>query len=222
MFSNCRRAFALFVSFCFAIPLPAHAFETPLSDTAVRDAYFLGQHHDDVYSDFMRRYNVFLPPPKTGPQIGAISFFTPYALTAMYSNQQSSSYSAQQAQIDHDKAPEIVRVVVQIWFTGTYGAYIVQPADSHTPGPRGFLPRSPDFWHDFRVRVLQADQMLLPQNASGEPQWNCGGDSGCELAGATLTFNYPATAFTSGAVTIQVTPPEGDPVLVDFDPASLR
>jgi len=40
MFSNSQRILAL-LSSCLAVPFPLRAFETPLSDTAVREAYFL-------------------------------------------------------------------------------------------------------------------------------------------------------------------------------------
>lgn len=222
MFSGRTRILALFCCSLLVAPFPACAFETPLSDTAVREAYFLGQHHDDIYSDFLHKYVLMLPIPNSGPHIASVALFTPYALTAIYSNQQSGPYSAQQAQLDHDKRPEVVRVVVQIWFTGSYGAYSTEPVGSGATATRGFRPRPPDFWRDFRVRVTQDDQLILPSNASGEPQWNCGPDAGCELSGATITFEYPASAFTAPSATVLVTPPEGDPVSVDFDLALLR
>ena len=213
---------AVLLTSVLIFPPCSFAFETPLSDTAVREAYFLGQHHDEVYADFLQKYGVALPIPRSGPHIASIALFTPYALTAMYSNQQSGSYSAQQAQLDHDKRPELVRIVVQIWFTSTYGAYIIQPAGSGSAAPRGFQPRSPDFWRDFRVRLYQKDELVIPANSSGEPLQSCGDDSGCELSGATLTFEYLATAFSEGTATVLVTPPEGEPVSVDFDLTALR
>jgi hypothetical protein len=41
-FLSCALTFAL------VFPFPAAAFDTPLSDTAVREAYFLGQRRDDT------------------------------------------------------------------------------------------------------------------------------------------------------------------------------
>jgi len=216
-----QRLFALLWSSWFALAFPARAYETPLSDTAVREAYFLGQHHDGIYPDFLRKYGIGLPLPKNGPHIASISFFTPYAQTAIYSNQRAGSYSAQQAQIDHDQRPEVVQVVVQIWFTSSYGAYLVEPAGSATNAPKGFLPRSPDFWRDFRVRVTQSEQLVIPVKASGEPLVDCE-EYSCELSGATLIFEYPASSITSDTVTVLVTPPEGEPVSVNFDPSVLR
>lgn len=59
---------------------PALAFDTPLSDQAVREAYFLGQRRDESMYSFLNKYTKLLPPPKTGPRISAITFFTPFAL----------------------------------------------------------------------------------------------------------------------------------------------
>jgi hypothetical protein len=199
---------------------PLFAFDTPLSDTAVREAYFLGQHHDVIFSDFLQKYVVALPEPKKGPHIASISFLSPYAVAVVSSNQRASSYSAQQALLDHRKQPEFARVVVQIWFTASYGEYIIHSEDSHSNSPKGFELRPYDFWRDFRVRVFQKDQFLLPSYAKGEPSLMCYDD--CDLCGAMLTFEYPANSFTEETVTIQVIPPEGDSVSVDFDPTSLR
>ncbi|HTA57312.1 MAG TPA: hypothetical protein VK805_04115 [Candidatus Baltobacteraceae bacterium] len=197
------------------------AFDTPLSDTAVREAYFLGQHHDEVFADLLRKYAIALPEPKSGPYIASVSFYTPYALTALNSNQHPLSYSAQQAQLDHLKQPEIVRVVVQICFTASYGQFIVHPVGFRSNSPKGFEVRPYDFWRQFRVRVFQNDRFIVPRNAYGEPSLRCG-DDGCDVTGATLTFEYPADAFTENSATVETDPPEGDPVVVDFDLTSFR
>jgi len=77
------------------------AFDTPLSDQAVREAYFLGQRHDESLARFLDKYTRVLPPPKTGPHIFAVTFFTPFALVAQLSSEHSTGYSAQQAALDH-------------------------------------------------------------------------------------------------------------------------
>jgi hypothetical protein len=56
--------------------------DTPLSEEAVRDAYFLGQHHDQTLNLFLAKYIKVLPMPKSGPNISSISFLTPFALFA--------------------------------------------------------------------------------------------------------------------------------------------
>jgi hypothetical protein len=197
------------------------AFDSPLSDTAVREAYFLGQRRDNSLGELLAKYVLHLQPPKSGPYIESVSFFTPYILTALNSSQQLSIYSAQQAQLDHLKTPEVVRVTVQIFLTDSYSAYgaIVAGSDSHLP--KGVFVRPSDFWRDFRVRVFQKDAMVIPAAANGQPLFQCN-DGGCILSGATLNFEYPAAAFTETSATMQIDPPEGDPVVVDFDLTAFR
>jgi hypothetical protein len=184
---------------------PAFAFESPLPDTAVREAYFLGQRHNETLDRFLSKYTLFPPAPKTGPHIQAISFLTPYALIAQYSGQQASNYSAQQAQIDHRKQAEFVRVIVQIGLTDSYG-----PA------------RPAAFWKDFRVRVFDEDQFVTPKNAQGEPSLRCDGSAGCVLIGAVIKFELPASEFVGKKALVQVEPPEGQPVVAEFDTSSLQ
>jgi hypothetical protein len=197
------------------------AFDSPLSDTAVREAYFLGQRHDDSLGKLLDKYILYLQPPKTGPYIQSVSFLTPYVLTALYSSQQVNIYSAQQAQLDHLKTPEVVRVTVQIFLTESYAAYSAVAMGSDSRSLKGVFVRPSDFWREFRLRVFQKDQMVIPTDSHGEPTFRCE-DSGCILSGATLTFEFPAAAFTETSATIQIDPPDGGPVVVDFDLTSFR
>ena len=47
------------------VSLPASPFYTPLSDQAIREAYFLGQRHDGTYPSILGKYIKNLPPPKS-------------------------------------------------------------------------------------------------------------------------------------------------------------
>jgi hypothetical protein len=221
MFLIRPRVIALLCAALLILSPYSAAFDTPLSDTSVREAYFLGQRHDDSLAQLLNKYVQYLQAPQTGPYIQSVSFLTPYILTAINSSEHVSIYSAQQAQIDHNKTPEIVRVTVQIWLTDSYGPYMVRPTSSDAHAVKGFAPRPDDFWRDFRVRVLQKDEMVLPVNAKGQPNYRCEEDA-CILTGATVYFEFPAEGFTPDTITVMVTPPEGGPVSVDFDPASLR
>jgi len=87
------------------------AFDTPLSDQAVREAYFLGQRRDESLARFLDKYTRVLPPPKTGPHIAAVTLFTPFALVTQLSSEHSTGYSAQQAALDHRDQQETVRVM---------------------------------------------------------------------------------------------------------------
>ena len=198
------------------------AFDTPLSDQAVREAYFLGQRGDETMAAFLNKYTKYLEAPKTGPDIASVTFFTPFALLVQQSSQHSSGYSAQQAALDHRNRGEFVRIIVQIQLTNSYAAYIVRPTGTRSGSANGFVPRPYDFWKDFDVQVSSEDQRLRPFSSSGQPNFICSDDNSCTLSGATLQFDFSVEAFASGSATVDVTPPEGDAISVDFDLDHLR
>ena len=216
--------FRCFVSLAISALLlcqPLFAFQTPLSDTAVREAYFLGQRHDQSVSDFFAKYAKTLPAPQYGPYISTIRFLTPYAQVVSLSGNKSAGYSAQQAERDHHADAETVVVSVDIYLTDSYGPFLAAPTDSRSGSPVGLTPRSSDFWRDFDVSVSSDSRTLSPQDTSGQPIYNCS-EYGCSLVGATITLTFAAAKFPSDSVTVNVVPPEGDEVNLDFDLTSFR
>jgi hypothetical protein len=200
---------------------PLLAFQTPLSDTAVREAYFLGQRHDQSVSDFFAKYAKTLPAPQYGPYISTVRFLTPYAQVVSLSGNKSAGYSAQQAERDHHADAETVTVSVDIYLTDSYGPFLAAPGNSRSESPAGLTHRSSDFWRDFDVSVSSDSRTLSQQDTSGQPIYNCS-ESGCSLVGATVTLTFAAAKFPPDSVTVNVVPPEGDEVNVDFDLTSFR
>lgn len=198
------------------------AFDTPLSDQAVREAYFLGQRHDGTFPSLLGKYIKFLPPPKSGPYISSITFLTPFAQLVQLSDRRIGNYSAQQARLDHLGQEEFVEIIVKIQLTPSYAAFIASPTSSRSSSPSAFIPRPNDFWRDFQVHIYDGDRPLSPSASLGRADYNCAHYGPCFLTGATLQFDFPADAFTSDSVTIEVLPPEGDPLSVDFNLPSLR
>ncbi len=216
------RAIAALFAAALLLISSSLALDTPLSDQAVREAYFLGQRHDGSLASFLGKYIRQLPPPQTGPYISSISFFTPFAQLVQFSDHYIGNYSAQQAALDHRGQPKFVRIVVEIQLTPTYPAYLAPETNSRSSSP-ALIPRPHDFWRDFQVQISDGGQLLTTSDFHGKANYNCGRYGyPCYLAGATLEFDVPASSFTSGTATIDVTPPEGDPVSVDFDLIRLR
>src|SRR5262245_42627789 len=118
---SCVRYCLALLTSALLLCAPTLAYDTPLSEQAVREAYFLGQRRDESMYAFLNKYTKLLPPPKTGPHIAAITFFTPFALLVQYSSRQAN-YSAQRAALDHKAHDEIVEIQVEIQFTQSYGA----------------------------------------------------------------------------------------------------
>jgi hypothetical protein len=217
-----RRAAAVITVIALLPIQPLFAFDSPLSEQAVREAYFLGQRRDDTMARALDKYTLYLDPPEIGPDIASVTFFTPFALAVRSSSQHASGYSAQQAQIDHRAQKETVKIIVEILLTKSYSNVIVRPTDSRSDSPSGFAPRPYDFWKNFDVQATVADKPVHPFTSSGEPNTTCSNDGTCNLTGATIALEFLAEDFQSPTATILVTPPEGDPVQVDFDLTSLR
>ncbi len=217
-------SFRLCLSILTAALLPSpsfFAFDTPLSDQAVREAYFLGQRHDESMARLLSRYTMFLPPPSTGPHIYAVTLLTPFALLVQHSSRQSN-YSAQQAAKDHHADDEFVSISIEILLTQSYGPLIARPTSSRSGSPIGYQFRSSSFWRTFKLRVFDGEEEITTDHLTGEPTYFCASKGGCRLTGAIIHLQLSATAFASDTATIDVTSPEGDSVSVNFDLNALR
>jgi hypothetical protein len=193
------------LSAALAATIPANAFDTRLSDTAVREAYFIGQRHDDSVAEFFEKYTKHLPPAKTGVYVSSVAFLTPFALAVEWSGRQVNGYSAQQAQVDHKNQGEFVKVVVQIDYVNAYA--VVRPYA---------------FWKDFDVRIFDNEKLLKPSSSGVDPNYYCSPEGGCTTTGVTLSFDFPAESFNSDSGVIQIDSPTGDPIIVNFDLTTFR
>jgi hypothetical protein len=215
------RSSVLATSLALLLASPALAFNSPLSDESIREAYFLGQRHDESVALFLARYKQVLRPPDTGPYISSIEFLTPLASLVLLSSQRIN-YSAQQAEQEHRSDDELVAITVEIQLTQSYSAILSSaPTSARSGSPIGYTLRSPGFWRDFDVQVLSDEENLEPTLSTGRPTYLCN-DTGCVLTGATLRLELPAKLFTSDSATVQVIPPAGPEVAVNFDLVVLR
>jgi hypothetical protein len=212
-------SFASSVLMVFCVSLPASPFDTPLSDEAVREAYFLGQRHD---ASFLSNYIKFLPLPKAGPHISSITFLTPFAQLAQFSGNYVGNYSAQKALLEHRGRRESVKITVEIYLTNSYGALVPNPDGSRSASSPPLIPRPYDFWKNFHIQVSDGRQILSPSDSGGRPLYRCGRTGPCRPRGAAIDLEFPVAAFSSDSVTVEVIPPEGDPVTVNFDLTRLR
>jgi hypothetical protein len=211
------RFLSCLLSAVLVFPLSSAAFDTPLSDTAVREAYFLARRHD---LRFLDAYTKSPPVVTKGPRIAAVTFLTPFAQLVQQISNRVEDYSAQQAQADHLHAAESVQLTVLINLATSYGP-LISPGDVSRPDIKPVF-RPSVFWKDFRVAVFDGDQPRQPSEFHGRANFSCGTRGPCSLMGATLEFTFPAASFVSDAATIQIVPPEGDEVTVSFDLSALR
>jgi hypothetical protein len=220
-FKSSRPFFVMLLALV-VVPPESLAFNSPLSDEAIREAYFLGQRRDESTARFLDKYKQHLAAPETGPYIASVELLTPFARVVLQSSQQTMGYSAQQAAAEHRGKEEMVAMNIEVLLTDSYGPLIARPTGQRSGSPVGYAFRSSDFWRDIEVQVAVDEKIVKATKFGGEPTYRCSGDDGCQLTGATLRFEFPASAFDSNTATVQVTPPEGPEVFVDFDLTTVR
>ncbi|MBI3670207.1 MAG: hypothetical protein HY237_10555 [Acidobacteria bacterium] len=196
-------------------------YEHPLDGHTVREAYFLGQRHDEKTAKFLARYLKRPPLPKTGPHVAEIEIRTPYEQVVRRASQAAGSYSAQQAEQDYRAHPDRIVVRVRINLTPTYPAFIADPSR----GKGEVRERPEDFWRDFSIRLVQGER-ITPRNASGRPL-HTGGLAGPNpvvgaLEGAEVLLEFDASQIRSEPLKIEVLTPNGQTVEVEFDLKELR
>ena len=223
MHSVARSGFAIIAALVMPAQ-PIFAFQSPLSEESVREAYFLGQRHDGSFEGLVEKSTRRFPAPKTGPYISFVMFVTPFVSAAQLSNSYIGNYSAQQAELDHRGAgKESVKIIIEIQLTESYGQFIAPTqTNSRSSSAPVLIPRPDDFWKDFQVQIFNGDEALSNSVYHGRPKYTCGEYGPCILIGATLTFEFPADAFSADVASITVDPPEGEPVTAEFDLGRLR
>ena len=213
-----RHVFRVFASFLAAlcVTLPASPFATPLSDQAVREAYFLGQRRDEKLSLFFETYRRYLPAPKSGPHIFMAELLTPFAETAELSLKHATGYSAQQARMDYRRRDDSIRVGIHVSYTSTYG-----PGFPYSPDK---VPGQTGTWKDFQVRLSQKENTIEPRDVSyeGTRTGTSGKGGGSRPTGFIIWLVYDAAQFISSDAFVEVDTPDGQHLNATFDLATLR
>lgn len=198
------------------------ALDVPLTDYAVREAYFLGQRRDEKTAEFLEKYRQHLPVPESGPWVSTVEVLTPYAEAVDLSRQRSFGYSAQDAAADYRKIGDRLRVTITIEFTSSYGAMIPEKTPQRSGFPSGITLRSPDFWKDFSYRLFNGDDLVEPLEVHGAATYLTVDDS-TAMTGAQILLIYDAEKISSPSdAAIVVDIPDHPQVVVPFDLSTLR
>ncbi len=201
---------------CVVSAQSATAFDYPLQQAQVREAYFLGRTTDTQrLLGFLHQYARHLQIPERGPDVAEIEFRTPYELAVLRSREHWTNYSAQDAERDYSTNPDPVVVSVLIYRTRTFPRFCGGHSDSE-----GQAVRDADMlWCGFRVRVMQS-QPIRPIKVGMELLSR----RGTGLGGADLLAEFSASEFVSGPerVQVEVSTPDGQTVQAAFDLEKLR
>jgi hypothetical protein len=237
-------SFSLCSSFVFG-------FNTPLSDEAVRDAYFLGQRNDQSTLSLFDPYVRLLPKPDKGPFISEVEIYTPYGQVVENSRRHSMGYSSQQATKDYRRHSDRLFVRIRIDFTDTYGTLeLYRSANSDEEQADDSAPRA-DFSRDFRVGLSQQGKWVEPRRIVLQTTSALGGGhypfipsdlpssfpgaggglfyayssvcaDACWPTGWLVWLEYEARDVASDDAEVDVFTTDGQHVVADFDLSRLR
>jgi hypothetical protein len=212
-----RISSALLLSLCLASP-PVSAFETSLSDEAVREAYFLGQRRDEKTALFFETYRRYLPVPNSGPHVYMVEVFTPFAEAVDVSRKHWTGYSAQQARLEYRKRGDSLRIGVHVRYTATYG-----PGFPYSPKQ---VPGQTGTWKDFQVWLTQDGKSLESRSVryEGTRIGTGGGKSGggSRPTGFIVWLEYEASNLASTDAAVKTDTPDGQHVVATFDLSRVR
>lgn len=197
------------------------AFETQLSDEAVREAYFLGQRNNESTSAFLKQYSRALPRPDRGPYVSKVWLLTPYAQVVRTSALHSVGYSAQQASAGYHGLGDTLLLEIRVDFTPTYNFSDAQRTVDDLSGELNRALEPEDFWRAFRITLsqpTQKDQPPQPREVRSLPIY----DENGSLAGVNISMEYDANAFESLAAKLEILIPGVKPALASFPLDKLR
>jgi hypothetical protein len=214
--SPLRRNICFPMILAFVVAIPVSAFDYPLSDTAIRDAFLTGNNNRERAAELFVKYAHSLPAPDSGPYVASVTIMTPYEQVAER-GATVTNYHAEEAEEEFLGKPIPFLVRVQIEFTPTYPAY-------PPPGPNGaasLLQPLPDYQNDFKISVSQdqpiaakASRAYLVSSSFSHNIWNA--------AGLVIEQQFDPERIDSSNLTVDIQTPDGQDVATIFNLAEIR
>jgi hypothetical protein len=183
--------------------LSAAAYDNPLSNQSVREAYFLGQRRDDSTAKLLSQYVKRLPATNAPWQVAEIEVRTPYQQVVLRSRQSLPGYSAQQAWEEYRKRS--AQIVVRIYLATAITQLIVHE----------------DAWRQFKFKVEQGKE-IRPAAITGWPVYLFADQGLPRIVGAEVYLELDAARVSSGPLRVEVKSPEGETSSLEFDLSRLR
>jgi hypothetical protein len=187
---------AVLLAFCLAIP--ACAYDVPLTENSIRDAYFLGTRQTGLGPDFLAHYTREIPSLSLGRYRSFASLETPFTQVAILSSKKLN-YSAQDAVKEFLGKPLPFRIHLEI-------CYMVDaPPDGLT------------------VRIVQNKKDLPPASFERSLFFPASDEySSPPPIGETIQLEFSADKIDSSTLTILIDTPDGQQAEVVFDLQTLR
>jgi hypothetical protein len=186
------------VVLAFSLAIPACAYDVPLTEHSIRDAYFLGTRQTSLGPNFLAEYTREIPNLSLGRYRSFASLETPFTQVAVFSSKKLN-YSAQDAVKEFLGKPLLFRMHLEI-------CYMVNaPPDALT------------------VRIVQNKKDVLPESSESSLFFPASDEyTSPPSIGETMQFEFSADKIDSSTLTILIDTPDGQHAETVFDLQALR
>lgn len=190
------RLSALFLTLLLASS--ANAYDVPLSESAIRDAYFLGRRTAALNAEFLARYDHWIPELKQWTCTSRARVETPFLQIAQYASQ-APNYSAQDAVQDFSDKPLVFKVYLDICYMEK------APADA------------------LRIQFIQNRKPVFPLLSQRSPFYPViDANATLPANGERIYVEFKPQQIESSILTIVIDTPNGQHVSTNFDLEPLR
>jgi hypothetical protein len=195
--ANPRCGLLVFVLSCF-IGLPVNAYDYPLTESAIRDAYFPGTHQASLGANFLADYTRAIPKRKVDRFTSQLRMETPFSQVAVYASQKLD-YSAQDAVEEFRDKRMTFRMYLDICYE------FDAPPDT------------------IQIRLIQNKKEIVPESYESTPYYPAT-DENTQMPsiGERIQMEFKAEKIDSSTLTIVIDTPDEQHVEMDIDLAKLR
>jgi hypothetical protein len=195
------RACPGIVAFSLALLLafPVWGYDSPVSQSAIRDAYFLGSRSGGVSPDFLKKYARPIGELHEGTCTSEVRIETPFLQIAQYSGS-APNYSSQDAVKEFYERPMVLQVFLYI-------CYMRQ-----APPP-----------NSVKIRFFQNKKEIYPGSETRDDYAEPINEySYFPNNGERATFEFDSRKIDGSTLTIQINTPNEQRVETEFDLSRVR
>ena len=186
------------VLLAFALAIPSCAYDVPLTESSIRDAYFLGTRNGGPKPDFLAKYMRSIPELKQGTCTSQARIETPFLHVAQFAGN-SINYSAQDAVADFYGKPAEFLVYLDICY--------------QLNAPQNVI----------NFKITQHKKEIVPLSVKRSPYQEPAAIMGyLPPNGEQIVVEFTPSKIDSSDLTILIDTPDGQHVSTDFDLQSIR
>lgn len=194
--SSAWRALPAVLLAC-SLSTPAGAYDLPLSEESIRDAYSLGSRNGGLKPDFLAKYALSIPDLKQGTRTSEGRIETPFLQVADYSGR-VPNYSAQGAVQDFFGKPMSFRIHLDVCYC------LRAPANA------------------IKIQVLQNKKIVVPESFESSPYSEPTDFGFLPPNGEQITLEFRPAKIDSSGLTIVIDTSDGQHAETLFELQSIR